>query len=186
LFVDWGGHNGSSVRKFRRDFDPKQRFDIVSFEPNPAYADAFTGFTRHTLIPAAVWIANDSLDFYLNREDGDGSTLFRHKLTRHEGWYGELDRHSPIKVAAIDLSAWLRTHCRPGDYVILKLDVEGAEYPLLRKMIRDGTIDLIDELLIEWHWDRVRISHEEHASLVDQLTARRISVSPWDAQRPSG
>jgi hypothetical protein len=57
-------------------------------------------------------------------------------------------------VACFDFSRWLSdlrtSHPRP-DVIVVKMDIEGAEVPVLQKMIEDGTDALIDELLVEWH-----------------------------------
>jgi hypothetical protein len=86
--------------------------------------------------------------------------------TRENGGFGTLDTANPARVRTIDLSNWLRQNTRIFDYVILKLDVEGAEYNILEKMIRDRTIRRINHLFIEWHWDRVGVPHDRHLRLV--------------------
>ena len=48
-------------------------------------------------------------------------------------------------IPVIDLSAWIKSHLTIEDYVIFKLDVEGAEYDILRKMLKDGTFEWIDK-----------------------------------------
>lgn len=67
-------------------------------------------------------------------------------------------------VACFDFSAWLT---RLGDKqpVVVKMDIEGAEYPLLERMVADGTDRLVSRLLVEWHDDDGRA-----ASLTEQLS----------------
>ena len=48
-------------------------------------------------------------------------------------------------IPVVDLSSWIQTHTSKDDYVIFKLDVEGAEYDILKKMLADGTFDWIDK-----------------------------------------
>lgn len=40
--------------------------------------------------------------------------------------------------AGFDFSAWLRAHASRQDFVVLKLNIEGAEYAVLRQMLLDG------------------------------------------------
>lgn len=47
-----------------------------------------------------------------------------------------------------DFSAWLAKY---GPAVV-KMDIEGAEYALLRHLRDQGTLSLISELLVEWHF----------------------------------
>lgn len=183
LFIDCGGHNGSSVRKFRRQFDPTCRFEIFTFEPNPAFARDYANFQRHHLLPYAVWTDDTEMDFFLDREDGDGSTLIREKTTREDGGIGQLDKEIPLKVRAIDLSSWIKRNFRNGDHLVLKLDIEGAEYKVLEKLIQDETIKLVDQLFIEWHWSKIGLAEAAHRDLASRLATLGIPVTEWDAQR---
>ena len=182
LFIDCGGHNGSSIRRFRKDFDPESRFEMVTFEPNDLFAACYSEFPRHRLIQAAVWDRDGIQNFYLDREDGDGSTLFENKLTRETGGFGTLDTANPATVKTIDLSHWLRQNTTRFDYLILKLDIEGAEYDVLEKMIQDRTIRRINHLFVEWHWNRVGIPHDRHLRLLRALEVQRLPILEWDAQ----
>ena len=181
LFLDGGGYNGCSIRRFLKEFDPKGRFEIVTFEPNAIFAKCYSDFPRHRLIQAAVHDRNEVQDFFLDPEDGDGSTLFRNKLTRETGGYGTLDVANPIKVSTIDLSRWIREYTNSYNYIILKLDVEGAEYDILEKMIQDRIIRRIKHLFVEWHWNRVGISRERHEELIRALQRRRVPILEWNA-----
>ena len=182
IFVDCGGHNGCSIRRFIKDFDPDGRFKMVTFEPNDLYARCYSDFPRHRLIEAAVHDRDGFENFFLDRDDGDGSSLFGNKLTRENGGFGTLDTANPARVRTIDLSSWVRQNTTIFDYVILKLDVEGAEYDILEKMIRDRTICRINHLFIEWHWERVGVAHDKHLRLVRALERRRLPILEWDAQ----
>jgi FkbM family methyltransferase len=182
VFLDCGGNDGCSVRKFRRLYDRRERFHVYSFEPNPQYRHRYDGLRNHTLVPAAVDDREGVADFYLDREDGDGSTLFKEKLGRDEGGWGVLDRETPIQVETIDLSAWIRKHLPPDAHVVLKLDIEGAEYNVLEKMALDGTLAPIRHLLVEWHWNRVGVLRERHDRVVRLLAEAGVPWEPWDAR----
>ena len=65
----------------------------------------------------------------------------------------------PITVDAVDFNAWLhRTlrELRPLDRVVLKIDIEGAEVPLLQHMLNDpagrmAPLCAVDVFFVEWH-----------------------------------
>lgn len=183
FFIDCGGHNGSSVRKFRKEIDKKAKFDIFTFEPNPEFAYCYSDFSKHNLLPYAVWTEDGEKEFFLDREDGDGSTLIKEKLTKEEGGIGQLDKTNPLRVKSIDLSAWLRRNFKKHDYIILKLDIEGAEYKVLDKLFQDGTIHYINRLFIEWHWFKVGVPESIHQDMVHRLEALNIPITEWDAQQ---
>jgi hypothetical protein len=61
----------------------------------------------------------------------------------------------------------------------MKLDVEGAEYPVLEKMVADGSIELIDELLVEFHWHmNESITKDRHDRLVNELR-KHVHLEIW-------
>ena len=60
-----------------------------------------------------------------------------------------VDSDQIARVEAFDLAAWVRT--LPEARIVLKVDVEGAEYVLLPHLIRHGLMDRFSHLLVEWH-----------------------------------
>ena len=95
----------------------------------------------------------------------------------------QIDYSSPVPVPAVDFSAWLRRTVSPGDRVVVKMDIEGAEYPVLAKLVDEGTINLISVLYIEWHYDRFpamsRAEHDKVAAAVSGLCRRpRLGLNP--------
>ena len=177
LFLDCGGFNGSSIRKFLKETQDSTKYDLITFEPNPAFYRCYSSFgNNHTLIPAAVWIKEGELKFYLDEIDGDGSSVLVGKTT------GDLNKQFPLFVPSIDFSSWLKKNINLGDEVYLKLDIEGAEYEVLEKMFSDDTIHLIKKLYIEWHWTKIpSVSEERHNKLVERLMSVGIIPSLWDA-----
>ena len=56
--------------------------------------------------------------------------------------------HEDIEVESIDLSKWIIDTNR-NDLIVLKMDVEGAEYKILPKMFEDGSVSYINYAFIE-------------------------------------
>ena len=48
-------------------------------------------------------------------------------------------------IPVIDLAQWIVDTFTKDDYIIFKLDVEGAEYEILRKMLDNGVFAYIDK-----------------------------------------
>eukprot|EP01062_Namystynia_karyoxenos_P070959 TRINITY_DN66374_c0_g1_i1.p1 TRINITY_DN66374_c0_g1~~TRINITY_DN66374_c0_g1_i1.p1 ORF type:complete len:332 (+),score=66.56 TRINITY_DN66374_c0_g1_i1:80-1075(+) len=57
----------------------------------------------------------------------------------------------PGAVPSIDFPAWLLDHARAADFVVVKMDIEGAEFAVIRALIASGAHRLIDELYFECH-----------------------------------
>ena len=76
-------------------------------------------------------------------------------------------------VPCFDLSNWLATV--DDDEIILKIDAEGAEYPLLERLLADDRDRLVSLLIVEWH-DNITYADERKASLLARL---RAPVEEW-------
>lgn len=172
IFLDCGGHDGCSVRTFLKSRADADQFEIYSFEPNPRLG-LFYDKLPTTLVPKAVWTDDGEVPFFLDEKDYDGSSLYRHKQNIVGG--------TPLTVSAIDFSRWLRRHFRSSDQIVLKLDIEGAEYRVLDKMIDDGTIDWIAELYVDFHWNKLGMAAAEHNHIAERLANRGIVPRHWSA-----
>jgi FkbM family methyltransferase len=173
-FIDCGANNGSSVRHFRKVYDRNEQYFIYSFESHPKLAKDFSHFKNHTLISKAVWIEDGHIDFYLGSNDHAGSLIAEKKT-------GKLDLQNPLRVPSIDFSSWIRETFSTSDELLLKLDIEGAEYQVLAKMLHDGTMDRVSKLFIEWHWDKIGMPKTEHERLVEAIRRKNIPIISWDA-----
>ena len=56
------------------------------------------------------------------------------------------------------------------------MDIEGAEYKVIPKMLAEGTFDYIDELWIEWHGRKIGMTEEEHQKIAAQVP---VPVKEW-------
>lgn len=180
-FIDCGAHCGESI------LAAKQRFgnDIItiSFEPIPGLAKQLQEIHKDNptvnIQNSAVWINNEVKKFHLSEEYTDGSSLLDSLNNLRE-------EHS-IKIPCFDLSTWISETFDENDYLILKLDIEGAEYEVLNKMIEDGTINLINEFWGEWH--DMKISDpktlEISKKVYNYLKENNIEFKEWEIHIPT-
>lgn len=162
IFIDAGSFDGRSARLFRQQYGPD--WEIHCFEPDPRIENRETGITLHR---EAVWVHDGESDFHLGQLES--STLIAGKST------GEVGQHGTIRVSCLDLSRWLTQMVKPDDRVFLKLNIEGAEYPVLNKMIEQGTIALIGELAVEWHFGKIPLKRSKHQRLVQRLKSAKVN-----------
>jgi FkbM family methyltransferase len=184
VFVDCGANTCTVLRSFVKKL-PKD-FEFVAFEPQPELRRAGRRAVRDLrdtkidFIPKAVWIENGVIDLYLATEWGrnhrGGSTL----IAGHTKNKSSVDYADPVRVEALDFSEWLRRNFDEDDHVIVKMDIEGAEYDVLEKVIRDGNLPLIDELIVEFH-QRMNdtIPKERHERLLATLEASPCRLEIW-------
>ena len=179
IFIDGGAHMGNSTSLFINKYPSSHEYKIYSFEPN--YLCKGGVGPNVTLYRNAIWIADGKGEFYINRKKTplfqDGSSLIKSKQT------GGLTKHNPLEVKTIDFSKWIMDTFDKDDYIILKLDIEGAEYKVIEKMFEDGSIEYIDKFYAEWHWNKIGMDKKEHDALMEKL--KEIDLSPifWDARK---
>lgn len=126
------GHQGTpqdSIAYLIRRFKPPT---VYGFDPWPDMAEGrflLHGVVVH-LTRSAAWTRDGTIS-YEPRSDRPLSSAI--------GGGG-------IAVPCFDLARWLA-----GRRVILKLDVQGAEYPILEHLHAQGRDQNVDRLLVEWH-----------------------------------
>lgn len=99
-----------------------------------------------TFINQAAWIKDGEIIFYDEQLDNpQGSTLIKEKKG--------IGNMEAIWVKGFDFSEWLKQF--KDDYVILFIDIEGAEYDVLNKMFEDGTISIPKKIFYEGHAHKV-------------------------------
>lgn len=107
--------------------------------------------TRYTFIPAAVAASNGVMPVkqsYLQLLIGGVPSFEMKGLPTAI----DADRYFPlVYVATVDIVDWLLKHFTPEDLVIIKMDVEGAEFAIVPELIRRKADKLVDVLAWECH-----------------------------------
>jgi FkbM family methyltransferase len=138
--VDCGANIGVSVLFFKT-LQPDA--DVMAFEPDPA---TFARLERTIALNAlqdvraenaAVGEQDGTASFYYSPSDSGSLTA-----SVQPSWGGDKCR----EVRVVRLSRWIR---QPIDF--LKLDVEGAEYGVVRDLIATDAIRWVREAVIEYH-----------------------------------
>lgn len=180
VFIDCGANLGLALRKFMGELPSHEFF---GFEPNAALHPHIRENTKElaqrgalTLYQQAVWIEDGTTNLYLGQHESSTVMLGKKMLPN----YGPpIDYANPVVVPAINFGAWVVGTFSRSDSITVKMDIEGAEYPVLRKMVEDGSLSFIKVLYVEWHHDRFDyMSDEEHAALFDSVS-RMVEVRPW-------
>jgi FkbM family methyltransferase len=180
-FIDCGAHCGESILGAKQTFG--EDTIVISFEPVPYFAEQLNEIYKNDdtvkIENAAVWINDDIKKFYIHKEITDGSSLL--------ALYGGEDESQCIDIPCFDLSLWVKNTFTKDDYLILKLDIEGAEYEVLNKMIDDGTISMINELWGEWHHQKVEDEyiHNLANKIQNYLTFNNIIFNIWELHIPT-
>ena len=117
---------------------------------------------EYTLIPAAVGAENGTLTLVGGREQALRGGVMPPGISSAPNARGVYERHA---VRSVDLGWWLRTAVRREDFVVVKMDVEGAEHTIVPSLIEQGAADLIDVWLWECHFRAGSTCRELESSL---------------------
>jgi hypothetical protein len=86
---------------------------------------------------------------------------------------------SKIRVECFDFSKWLENNFSIDDYIICKMDIEGAEFEVLKKCIADGTLKLLDMLDIEFHHFNNKQYYKDYKFIMKELKRSGIKFNAW-------
>lgn len=181
IFIDCGAHRGESVRLFKMQYPNSCGYRIISFDANPNVKDSFNAddLSDVEFHNVAVWTVDGTVDLHTHRWEV-GMTLFKENCR-------VVSSIAPITVPSIDFSNWILKTFSRDDYIVLKMDIEGAEYDVFEKMFNDGSIDYINKLYVEWHYDYVNdkanayCPPERHTNVLNELQSRGLKDLYWCA-----
>lgn len=182
IFLDCGGNLGRAVRAFLKTYKDATEYEIFSFEPQVRLNKFYEGLLsdRIHLINKAVWTHDGKVEFHYTK-NVKGSTIFTDYAT-DEGIV------KTARVLCIDFSAWVMRKFNPDDYIILKMNIEGAEYPVLEKMTTDGSLHYINELYVSPHVKKIdSITAQRAKALIKRVEGFGIHLvwpPPWGVVRP--
>jgi FkbM family methyltransferase len=141
VFLDCGFYAGKALEYYAPFLDDS--WVVYAFEPNKglvASQQAVDKFDpKPVLIHEAVWIKNGTVDFAV---EGREDAAFIADVRAHSGPIG--------KVKCFDFSTFV-SNFKDDDIIVCSMDIEGAEFPVLRKMLKDGTAKRLTLLDVEFH-----------------------------------
>jgi FkbM family methyltransferase len=148
VFVDAGAHMGESYQAFRKSgLYSRHNWEIFAIEANPGLAAKLPHAPLLTVLSKAAWVEDGTLEFHMESETSGANSIAAFKPA---------EELTTIQVESFDFSQWVRSSFTEEDYVILSMDIEGAEFDILQKMLDDDTAKLIDRLYVEFHPQRLR------------------------------
>jgi len=192
IYVDIGANTyESSIGSwFLRRYPHARHFDqIVAFEANRKFRPTYAPHPEVELLSAAAWMKNGTIRFRGSKHGGgSGRVEEGSKAIKLSGQAKKVMDASAAAVQAIDLADFLRRRVAEQDFLVLKMDVEGAEYTLVPYLIAQGVTHLIDEMFVELHTDLnicckppndAGRHFEDAMRLVGTLRDAGVYVHPW-------
>jgi FkbM family methyltransferase len=173
VFLDCGTNLCQGLNQISEENKIDETWIVYSFDCNPEVFN-YIDKNKHknvNFINEGVWI--ESCERFINQEVLDvitnkdikslngekfinakigGSTNIMDDAYKWGHWI-ESDKKliNSLKVKCFDFSSFIKDNFNKEDYIVVKLDIEGAEYEVMDKLISDNTIDYIDSIYVEWH-----------------------------------
>jgi len=193
IFLDCGFHLGEGLADFINMGIIDNQTKIYCFEANPEcniHHRVMKIKRKYNLnitsIEKAVWTTDGYVDFFqedhtisktgspsdgFSKIDGWGSSVkdvqFKH------GGYGK-----PIIIPCLNFSTFLKK--LPKTKIICKMDIEGSEFNVLRHLIKENTISLIDEIYVEFHQRFIENeSKETELDLINNIESLGVTINRW-------
>lgn len=139
IFLDCGYYVGKALEYYAPLMD--KTWKVYAFEPNTELNVEETSKRfpfEVKWIKKAVWIKDGEVNFRIaGRNDSSHIDEVRTSVDKM------------IKVPSIDFSKFVKE--LPKAEIVVSMDIEGAEFPVLEKMLEDGTASRIALLDIEFH-----------------------------------
>jgi len=165
IFIDAGSNNGDTIEKFYN----KKLFDVMDPQNYEVYAFDVTDFSNEVgnvlnrlnlkgaFINKAVWVNDGYLEFDFTKDNSVSTTISdlspTHKRMKRL-------KKQTSKIPCFDFSKWIIDNFSKQDTILLKMDIEGSEFEVLPKMIKEGSLSYINGIRIEFH-DRLLLYPKE-------------------------
>lgn len=169
IFIDCGTHMFQGFKQFAEKYNIDGEWKCFSFEANPftyersqeVYKELIASGYDITHFNKAVYNTEGTINVNCSRDDGgpyadghfsQGSNILSdppdYDKTYHSGFTYQEEE---VIVETINFSQFLKDNVSKDDFVVVKMDIEGAEFEVLPSLIQDESHQLIDDFYCEFH-----------------------------------
>lgn len=173
VVIDCGANVGDITAKFAR-----KGALVHAFEPDPLAFEAlkkkFSHSSNVVLHNLGVWDKDADITLYAHKDQDSedkkeaftvSSSIVDTKVN--------IDKDRGQTIHVIDLSRFIQDFGRPID--IIKLDVEGAETAILRKILQDGAYSCFGKMFVETHESKIPGQKEEISEIREIMNKKKVS-----------
>ena len=201
IFIDCGTHLFQGLCEFVEKYNIDETWECYSFEANPITfqlsQDNYKTLTQSWNLNIkhynkAVYVENTKLRVNCSKDEwGENSFYYisaGSNVLLNAPKYDDISKANfnyndgEILVDSIDFCEFLKSSCKKGDYVVIKMDIEGSEFYVLPKIIEQNLFDLISEMSVEFH-ERFFEPKEEYKNLKYQymqiFSDNGINIIEW-------
>lgn len=204
-FIDCGSNIGQGLCDIAGKHNLSlndENWNFFLFEPSADCYEIlmkkFGSNKNFTIENKAVWNKEETKSFALHRAGveteidgvvypkdaflgGGGSLLEEANWKQSEAYFGPPEHHDQtIDVPCVDFVSFFEKIARNYDKIILKVDVEGAEYIILPELIKKNLLKRVEKLYVEFHsyYTEGKFAMEE-LMIRNYIQNHKINFTEW-------
>lgn len=192
FLLDGGTHLGQGLKKIMKRHGVDATWQVHTWEANPHTWQRYQAQRHEKHIHSYNQALSDhSGTITLNVETaqtkyesglapiGQGSSILNLEQWQTGPHIGVFQEQA--QVPCIDFAQWIQHNCDPQDFIVCKLDIEGAEYQVLNNMLATGVLSWVDHLYVEWHAAMIGNQQllAQEAQLRQAIQGLNISLTEW-------
>merc|ERR1719162_1262007 len=195
IFIDLGAADGNTLKDFvcgkygPLANCPSGEWEATLVEANPRFNAplkemevVYPGKVKAESSHAA-YMCEAQTTFYLDTTSVEhnywGSSMSaNHVDTKKSG-------HQPVTVPTVNVLKLLYESTIPDDYVILKMDIEGAEWDVLPCLAKSENVHLVNRLLVEVHpeaWGNAGTTQAQLDQALATLRSKGVDIPMYHSQ----
>lgn len=185
ILLDCGSNVGQGYEILSKKLNVDSNWDVYMFEPNKKCVDILNNkYNNFNIFNKAVWTVNEkrklTLEYcpYFNDWIGGATHIIETDNYIKPVYIKDEYLKAGDYVDCIDFSEFLSFTFNKNDKIILKFDIEGAEFDVLDKMINDKTIFLISTIYVEWHNHLIKNKKNENY-YINFFNENNIIYNKW-------
>lgn len=160
IFIDGGAHVGRCIEWFEKSPSySKYPWEIFAFEPNADLILHIPQRPNLEVLNKAIWIYDGTVELYVKKAT-EASSILRSKKARSL---------RVQEVVAVDFGCWLKQNFSISDCILVKFDIEGAEYEVLDKMLLDGSVLWVNGFFVEFHNEKVGVPVQRDKRIIREF-----------------
>jgi FkbM family methyltransferase len=193
VFIDLGAADGNTLQSFLSGgYGPVAncpsggQWEAVLVEANPRFTQAlqhqevaYPGMVRAAAATAA-YMCEAQTTFYLDTQNHANNYWGSSMSSNHVDT--QASGHQAVTVPTVNVLRLLYENTIQADYVLLKMDIEGAEWDVLPCLSTSNMPSLVDRLLVETHpasWGNAGTTQDEYNIAIAVLRQKGVDIPTY-------
>ncbi len=163
IFLDIGAHKGKVLRIA---LDKKYNFDkLYSFEPVKDSCGVIKrDYPNDRLIINYFGLLDKSCEQLVYSAGSKGGSIFEEKPQPEKDKFPTSELCKFVKA-----SDWFRENLSTDDYIVVKMNCEGAEVGILNDLLSSGEYDKIDHIMIDFDVGKIESKKYLEKEMINKL-----------------